>query len=72
MMHEWGVNYSFGVGPLEMLIVAASIVWPFWRICDKAGYPGIMALLVFIPVVNLIFLYWFAFPDWPNLKDKRA
>ena len=57
MMHEWGYSYGFGIGPLGMLAVAALIVWPFWRICEKAGYPGVMALLVFIPVVNLIFLY---------------
>ena len=70
MMHEWGFAYGFGVGPLGMLIIAALLVWPFWRICEKAGYPGLMALLVFIPVVNLIFLYWFAFSDWPSLKRQ--
>jgi hypothetical protein len=47
-----------------MLIIAALIVLPFWRICQKAGYPGILALLVFVPLVSLIFLYWFAFSDW--------
>ena len=65
MLHEWGVAYGFHISPIEMLIIATIIVLPFWRICQKAGYPGIMALLVFIPVVNLIFLYWFAFADWP-------
>ena len=64
MMHAWGFSYVYGIGPLGVLILAALIVWPFWRICKKAGYPGIMALLVFIPVVNIIFLYWFAFADW--------
>ncbi len=73
MMHEWDVNYGFHVGPVGMLIFAFLIVWPFWRICHKAGYPGIMALLVFVPLVNLIFLYWFAFADWPSLrKADRA
>ena len=67
MMREWDYSYGFHFGPVGMLILAALIVLPFWRICTKAGYPGIMALLVFIPVVNLIFLYWFAFADWPGL-----
>lgn len=72
MMHEWGFGYGFYLGPLWMLIFAALIVLPFWRICEKAGYPGIVALLVFIPVVNLIFLYWFAFADWPiSSKDSE-
>ena len=56
------------MGPIGMLVLSFLIVWPFWRICMKAGYPGIMALLVFIPVVNLIFLYWFAFADWPSVR----
>jgi hypothetical protein len=70
MMHEWGFGYGFYLGPLWMLIIAALIVLPFWRICEKAGYPGILALLIFIPFVNLVFLYWFAFADWPiSSKD---
>ncbi len=72
MMHEWGYSYGFAIGPVGMLIIAFLLVWPFWRICSKAGYPGIMALLVFIPVINLIFLYWFAFADWPNLQSDRT
>ena len=30
--------YGVGIGPLGMLIIAALIVWPFWHICEKAGY----------------------------------
>jgi len=67
-----GFGYGFYVGPFWMLFIAALMVLPFWRICEKAGYPGIYALLVFIPVVNLIFLYWFAFADWPiSSKDQE-
>jgi len=68
MMHEWDYSYGYSVGPIGMLVIAALIVWPFWRICQKAGYPGLMALFVFVPVVNIIFLYWFAFADWPSLS----
>ena len=69
MMHEWGFTYNFG--PLGMLVIAALIVLPFWRICQKAGYPGIMALFLFVPIVNLIFLYWFAFADWPVGHERE-
>lgn len=68
MMREWDYSYGFHMGPIGMLLIAALIVWPFWRICVKAGYPGIMALMVFIPVLNIIFLYWFGFADWPVLR----
>lgn len=70
MMHEWGFAYGFNIGPLGMILIGALIVWPFWRICNKAGFPGILALLVFIPLVNLFFLYWFAFTDWPSVDRK--
>lgn len=68
MMHEWGYSYGFGIGPIGMLVIAALIAWPMWRICEKAGYPGIMALLMFVPLVNVVFLYWFAFAEWPNQR----
>ena len=70
MMHDWGFAYGFGIGPFWMLVIAILFVLPLWQICVKAGYPGILALLVFIPVVNLIFLYWFAFSDWPSLRRQ--
>jgi len=67
-MHERGFSYGFTLGPSGVLIVALLIVAPFWRICEKAGFPGIVALLVFAPVINLIFLYWLAFTDWPSQR----
>jgi hypothetical protein len=69
MMHEWGYTYGYGVGPIGMFLIAALIALPMWRICVKAGHPGIMALLMFVPVVNLVFLYWFAFADWPSQRS---
>ena len=38
----------FGViGALVTLI-------PFWKICTKAGFPGPLALLMLVPVANII------------------
>lgn len=53
---------------LWMLVVAIVAVIPFWRICQRAGYPGWMGILILIPVVNLLFLYFLAFADWPAEK----
>ena len=71
-MHEWGYAYSTGVGPIGMLIIAALVAWPFWKICVKAGYPGITALLIFVPILNVIFIYWLAFSDWPSLRKTSG
>ena len=44
-----------GFGLLWMLLFAAIVVLPFWRICTKAGYSGWLSLLVVIPMVNMVF-----------------
>ncbi len=42
MMHDG----FFGFGWLWMLFWAAVVVVPFWKICQKAGYPGALSLLI--------------------------
>jgi hypothetical protein len=62
-----------GLGFGELVLVMMVGVFPLvavWRIVGKAGYPGVLALLVFIPLVNLIALYVFAFSEWP--LERRA
>ena len=53
---------------LWMLVVAIIVVIPTWRICQRVGYPGILGVLILIPLVNLAFLYFLAFADWPCNK----
>lgn len=50
---------------LWMLVIAIVVVIPAWRICQRTGHPGWLGILVLIPVINLIFLYFLAFTDWP-------
>lgn len=56
---------------LWMLIVVIALVIPTWRICQRTGYPGWIGILILVPMVNLILLYFIAFSDWPTVK-KRA
>ena len=65
MMNGWGFGYGMGFNPLWMLVIAALVVVPFWRICEKAGFNGALSLLVLVPLANLLFLYWLAFSEWP-------
>jgi NADH:ubiquinone oxidoreductase subunit 3 (subunit A) len=37
--------------------VAVLAVVPLWPIFRKAGFPGVLSLLMFVPVVNLAVLY---------------
>jgi hypothetical protein len=47
------------------------VVIPFWQILSKAGYNGAWSLLAFIPVVNLVMLYVFAFSRWPSERPRQ-
>jgi len=43
----------------------------FWQIYRKAGLNGALGLLMIIPGVNLVMMLWFAFTEWPVLKELR-
>jgi hypothetical protein len=61
-----------GFGPLWMLLMLAIVVVPFFRICTKAGYSGWLSLLVLIPMVNVVFVYFLGFSEWPSLRGDRS
>lgn len=42
-------------------------IWFLWRIIDRVGLVGPMALLCFVPGGFAIVLGVLAFSDWPNL-----
>jgi uncharacterized protein (DUF983 family) len=64
------VHDGFGGGhSLWMLFVAILVVVPFWRISQKAGYSGWLSLLVLVPLLNLGYLYFLAFAEWPAGRD---
>lgn len=61
MMHE-GMHTA---GLIWMLLMAAIMVIPFWKLSSRLGYPGALGLLVLVPLVNLAFFYFLAFANWP-------
>lgn len=65
MMHD-GMHTG---GIIWMLILGALMVVPFWKLSTRAGYPGPLGLLILIPLVNLAFIYFLAFSEWP--ADRR-
>ena len=65
--------FSFGAMELLLIVAAAALlVWPAWRVCVKAGFPGPLGVLVVIPVFNLVLLYLLAFAEWPALRRGPA
>jgi hypothetical protein len=61
--HAWGMTW---------IVFAVIAVVPFWRICTRVGHSPALSLLVVIPLVNLIFIYYLAFGDWPIDRKGAA
>ncbi len=58
------------IGAPELVLLSGLIVlWPWWRIFSKAGYPGWYALSLLVPVLNLAALFYLAFARWPKQAD---
>jgi heme/copper-type cytochrome/quinol oxidase subunit 2 len=58
--------------PIIWVGVAAIFIIPHWKIFQRAGYSGAMALLLLLPVVNFIVLFWLAFSEWPALRGRQG
>ncbi|WP_259366982.1 MULTISPECIES: hypothetical protein [unclassified Colwellia] len=57
-------------GSLMMLVMAFVMILPFWFIFYKAGYSKWLSLLMVVPLVNLLLLYFLAFSQWPNQEKS--
>ncbi len=69
-----GYEMEYGMGSFGLWHLLTIIFWlaiflvPAWRIAQKAGFPGPLAFLMLIPLVNIIMIWVFAFVKWPNQK----
>ncbi len=60
------------IGFAELLILIAflgSVVVGWWKIFSRAGYPGLLSLAMYVPIVNFIAFLWLAFLPWP-IEDQ--
>jgi hypothetical protein len=54
--------HIFQMGLLVILVCAVMAPLPgCWRICQRAGWPGWMSLLIVIPAVNAVAVFWLAY-----------
>lgn len=65
------ISIPGGTEWLFMAIFATVIILPFWMIFSKAGFPGALSLLMLVPVINMVTIFYLAFADWPALKQKQ-
>ena len=44
------------------------LVFPFWKITEKAGFPRWWSLAILVPLLNFVFIFFLALADWPALR----
>ena len=65
----------YGFGPAHSLIylmffgffgalISIVVLIPYWFIFKKAGFSPFLALLMLVPIINFIMLYFLAFARW--------
>jgi hypothetical protein len=61
---DQGANGAFILIGLMVWFVIVGI--PVMKVLNKAGFSRVWVLLAFIPILNIIFLWIFAFVRWPT------
>lgn len=65
-MGGYGMDGGFGFGGLIVWIaVTILFLWLYARILGRAGFSPLWALVMLVPIVNLVMLWVFAFVRWP-------
>ena len=56
---------------LFIIVLVAFMIFVFYKIIEKTGNSGWLALLMLVPFGNLGLILWLAFSDWPVLRENR-
>ena len=67
------VGGIFGCGLIAIFLALFIAVW--WKLISKTGNSGALALLLVIPLANLILVVFLAFSEWPlerRVKELEA
>lgn len=59
-----------GTGLLMMVIIAIALVFPFWKLLPRFGFPAWLAVFAIIPLGALILLWILALSDRPAKEAK--
>ena len=65
------------IGLPEVLFVGGFAFWffvlvvAFWQIFKKAGFSPWLSILMAIPLLNAVVLYFLAFARWPNAGTPK-
>jgi hypothetical protein len=75
MSEPMGFTAAIATAGIVILMVTTLTVLlkvvPFWMICKKAGFPAPLALLMLIPVADIVLAFYIAFAAWPALRQRE-
>ncbi|MFO1106820.1 MAG: hypothetical protein U1E34_12020 [Amaricoccus sp.] len=63
-------HYTGGLGVIPVLVILAVLIVPYWKLWSRTGHSGAWALLMLVPLANVISLWVLAFKEWPVLRGR--
>jgi branched-subunit amino acid transport protein AzlD len=72
MSGGYGYGFMWGGGLIWMIVMAALVIVPFWKILPRNGIPNWVAIFAIFPPVVLILLWVVAFKDDLNSSGKNG
>ncbi|VVE52881.1 membrane protein [Pandoraea aquatica] len=57
---------------LIVLLFTLIFLYPYARIIRRAGFSPWWVLVAFVPLLNIIMIWVFAFIQWPSLEKKSG
>ena len=64
--------HSMGLGMwLLVIVISLAMLYPYMRIIRRTGHSGWWLITMFVPILNVIMLWVFAFVKWPAV-DRTA
>jgi len=55
-----------------VLILTVIQIVAFCKIFSKAGFSWALGLLMFVPIANIIMIFFLAFAEWPIQRELRS
>jgi hypothetical protein len=68
LLQPWHlIVLAFLFAPITVVVLP-----PFWVIFKKAGFQPILSVLMLVPLVNLVMLYFVAFSEWRSAAALKS
>jgi uncharacterized membrane protein YhaH (DUF805 family) len=57
---------------LIIIAIILAMFYPYIRILRRAGFSGWWFLVMFVPIVNMVMIWVFAFAKWPAVDRPNS